>query len=302
MRMEYLEEFLALVELRSFSEAAVVSHVSQSGLSKHIAAIETELGAELIRRPSNPPELTRCGRSFARDARVIVNEYRAAVGRIDAIKYGAEQQIALGYWLPAARSYIKSLNTWMKHNKSHFKVKPVSLSLAEMETALFNRSIDAALTIAQDDAFEGQCSSLLIKEERLLLAVNKKHPLAAFDKVKLVDLEGEVMMGPSLDYVPVVRDHLKEVFGGLSGYDDHPRFDDVETMLLNVESGMGVGMVMEHNRSNYGDRIRFLSVQEEEDSGFTIPLKLFWLKDAEESYSRAHIVAYLKKAFTSIVG
>lgn len=301
MRIEHLEEYLALVDTKSFSEAAVISHVSQSGLSKHISAVEAELGVELIKRPSNPPELTRCGMSFARDARVIVNEYRAAVGRIDAIKYGAEQQIVLGYWLPAARSYIKSLNTWMKRNKSHYKVKPVSLSLAEMETALFNHSIDAALTIAQDDVFEDLCNSLLVKEECLLLAVNKKHPLASFDKVKLVDLEGEVMMGPSLDYMPVVRDHLKEIFGGLSGYDDHPRFDDVETVLLNVETGMGVGMVMEHNRSNYGDRIRFLSVQEEEDSGFTMPLELFWLKEAEESYSKAHIIAYLKRAFSSIV-
>lgn len=302
MRIEHLEEFLALVDTRSFSEAAVLSHVSQSGLSKHIAAIETELGAELVKRPSNPPELTRCGMSFARGARVIVNEYLAAVERVDAIKHGAEQQVVLGYWLPAARSYIKSLNAWMKRKASHFKVKPVSLSLAEIETALLDRSIDAAVTIAQDDAFENQCNSLLLKEERLLLAVSKKHPLAVFDKVKLVDLEGEVMMGPSLDYMPVVRDHLKALFGELSGYNNHPRFDDVETMLLNVEAGTGIGMVMEHNRSNYGDRIRFLSVQEEEESGFTVPLKLFWLKESEQSYSRAHIITYLKKAFASITG
>ena len=110
MRIEHLEEFLALVDTRSFSEAAVLSHVSQSGLSKHIAAIETELGAELVKRPSNPPELTRCGMSFARDARVIVNEYLAAVERVDAIKHGAEQQVVLGYWLPRGRTSNPSMH------------------------------------------------------------------------------------------------------------------------------------------------------------------------------------------------
>lgn len=301
MRIEHLEEFLALVDTRSFSEAASLCHVSQSGLSKHIAAIEAELGVELVKRPSNPPELTRSGHSLAHDSRIIVNEYRAAIARIDSIKRQEDEQAILGYWMPAARPYLRDLHIWKKRNSLPFEIKPVSLSLAEIETSLLNRSIDAAISIVLDGEFDKQCNSVLLKEERLLLAVSKKHSLARFDMVKLVDLEGETMLSPGPDVMPAVRDHIEEVFGGLPSYADRRRYDDVETVLLGVESGMGIAMVMEHNRSNYGDRIRFLSVQEEDETGFTVPLKLLWLKEAEKSYSRMRIIASLKKAFASIV-
>lgn len=302
MRIEHLEEYLALVDTRNFSEAAVSCHVSQSGLSKHIASLEAELGTELIKRPSNPPELTRCGLSLAHDARIIVNEYKSAMSRIDAIKHKEEQQVVLGYWLPAARSLMKDLHTWRKRNPLPFDIKPVSLSLSEIETALLDHSIDAALTIVLNDELDNQCNSLLIKEERLLLAVSKKHPLARFDIVKLVDLENETMLRPGEDVMPFVRDHLDELFGNSKENVNCYRYDDVETVLLGVESGMGVAMVMEHNRSNYGDRIRFLNLQEEEETGFTISLKLMWLKNAEDSYSKTRAISYLKKAFRSIIG
>ena len=289
-----------MVDTRSFSEAAALCHVSQSGLSKHIAAIEAELGVELIRRPGNPPVLTSAGASFAHDARVIMNEYKAAISRVMAIKHEKDQQAILGYWLPAGRSFMRELHIWRKRNSIPFEIKPISLSLSEIETSLLDHSIDAALTIVLDDELDSQCNSVLLKEERLLLAVNKQHPLARFDTVKLVDLEGETMLSPSSDVMPHVREHIEEVFGTLPSYANRRRYDDVETVLLGVESGMGVAMVMEHNRSNYGDRIRFLHVQEEEETGFTIPLKLLWLKEAENSYSRMNIISSLKKAFTAL--
>lgn len=64
MNLDYIREFCALADLRKFSEAAEVSFISQSALSKHIKALEAELGAPLFYRTAHCVILTEFGEAF----------------------------------------------------------------------------------------------------------------------------------------------------------------------------------------------------------------------------------------------
>ncbi|MGN0060182.1 MAG: LysR family transcriptional regulator [Coriobacteriales bacterium] len=297
MRIEYLEEFLALVDARSFTDAAKRCHVSQSSLSKHISAMEAELGAELFRRPNNPVRLTREGWSFAHDARAIVGEYRGAVDRVEAIKHERDQSIVLGYYYPVARQAIDIIHKWTVRNKHDYEIKPVSLHPGQITAALQGKAVDAVVTIDPGDALDSICNSIVLKEERMLLAVNKKSPLARQDTVKLADLENETFLRPGPQIWPGVGDHLEEVLGSLPSYRNGRFFDDVETVLLGVYSNMGIAMVFDHNRSIHGGKIRFIHLEEEDATGFTAPLKLAWLRESEESYTKSKYIRYLKNMF-----
>lgn len=62
MNTEYLREFITIARLSSFSRAAEELCISQSSLSKHIAALEQELGIRLFNRTSRSVELSDVGK------------------------------------------------------------------------------------------------------------------------------------------------------------------------------------------------------------------------------------------------
>jgi DNA-binding transcriptional LysR family regulator len=89
MNLKCLEDFLALCETRSFTEAARRRFLTQSALSKRMRALEIWLGAgTLLDRATNPLGITPAGLSFKEAASQIVtllNSARRTVsrGRVD---------------------------------------------------------------------------------------------------------------------------------------------------------------------------------------------------------------------------
>lgn len=78
MEAKWLEDFLSLAESRSFSRAAHDRHLTQSALSRRIAALEAWLGAQLIDRSVSPIRLTSTGIMFRGQAAEILRGIYAA--------------------------------------------------------------------------------------------------------------------------------------------------------------------------------------------------------------------------------
>jgi len=73
MNLRWLEDFLAVCETRSFTEAARNRFLTQSALSKHMQALEIWLGAgTLLDRSTNPVGITSAGLAFKETASQIV--------------------------------------------------------------------------------------------------------------------------------------------------------------------------------------------------------------------------------------
>lgn len=73
MNLKWLEDFLALCETRSFTEAAHRRFLTQSALSKHMQSLESWLDAGvLLDRSTNPVGITNAGLSFRETAAQIV--------------------------------------------------------------------------------------------------------------------------------------------------------------------------------------------------------------------------------------
>lgn len=85
VKVETLEEFLAVVKCRSFSQAARALYLSQSTVSSHIALMEKELGFEVIDRSRQPLMLTPAGAVFAEYAQTTVDAYRAGCAHARAV-------------------------------------------------------------------------------------------------------------------------------------------------------------------------------------------------------------------------
>ncbi len=83
MDIEWLEDFLVLSDLSSFTRAAQTRNVTQSAFSRRIRSLEEWIGIPLIDRDTVPPRLTMAGHLFRDAAREMVrqlHEARIALG------------------------------------------------------------------------------------------------------------------------------------------------------------------------------------------------------------------------------
>ena len=71
MMLRQIQYFQTIVQENSFTEAAELCHISQSGISQSIKALEDEIGARLIMRKNRSFELTPAGEHFYKKSLVI---------------------------------------------------------------------------------------------------------------------------------------------------------------------------------------------------------------------------------------
>lgn len=81
-RLDVMRLFVRVVETGSFSKAAKAEGVVQPTVSKHIAALETRLGAQLLRRTSRGMSMTEAGEVFYEDAVRLLGEFDEAESRV----------------------------------------------------------------------------------------------------------------------------------------------------------------------------------------------------------------------------
>ncbi len=82
MTTERLLEFLILSKTLNFSKAANQLFMSQSTLSKHIAALEDELGVKVLTRSTHSVSLTKAGRLLAQKSARLLLQCDSAVNQI----------------------------------------------------------------------------------------------------------------------------------------------------------------------------------------------------------------------------
>lgn len=72
MEVQYVREFLTLVKYGNYLAAADELFISQSTLSKHIFALEKELGLSLLNRTTRKVQLNQYGAAFLPYAQKMV--------------------------------------------------------------------------------------------------------------------------------------------------------------------------------------------------------------------------------------
>lgn len=77
-RLDALRTFVAVADAASFAEGARSRHVSATAASRAIAALEADLGAELLRRTTRSVRLTDVGAAYLARARLALSELEDA--------------------------------------------------------------------------------------------------------------------------------------------------------------------------------------------------------------------------------
>ncbi len=110
MDIEWLEDFLVLSDLSSFTRAAQARNVTQSAFSRRIRSLEDWIGIALVDRDTVPPRLTMAGHLFRDAAREMVRQLHDT-----RIALGHRSKVFSGIKLFVAHSLVQQiLPNWMR--------------------------------------------------------------------------------------------------------------------------------------------------------------------------------------------
>lgn len=240
---DWLETFVAVADLGSFSEAARVVHRSQSRVSAHVASLEAALGVPLVDRRHRPVELTDAGEvflPFARQTLVAQEEGAAAVDSLGGVSrgrvvVGAHPSVSAGF-LPGVLRPFSVANPQVRVDLSESTTVGLTDGISTGRLHLTIRSLTAPP--AQGLA----CHPLW--REPYVVVVPAGHPLTRCD----LPLRPEQLARTPLVVIAMPGSGVDpDVRGALARWGLQPevawRTEQPQTLANLVKAGLGVGLV-----------------------------------------------------------
>lgn len=109
MDIRWLQDFLALAQLRNFTRAAEFRALSQAAFSRRIQSLELWLGTPLVVKGSQPVRLTEAGQHFLEEAATSVDRLLSARAAIRSSQFEVMSQTRLAMTNVLARSDFRRI-------------------------------------------------------------------------------------------------------------------------------------------------------------------------------------------------
>lgn len=145
MRLEWLEDIVAVAETGSFSDAAERRHLTQSAFSRRIAGIEEYLGIELFDRSRKPVKLRPTTADQREQIRRLISELRQLADDLRRGDRRTTNRIVIASQHALTTSVTPSILKGIQSRGDNTYVRLRSANLDECFALLLSRQADVAL-------------------------------------------------------------------------------------------------------------------------------------------------------------
>ncbi len=201
MDIEWLEDFLVLSDLSSFTRAAQARNVTQSAFSRRIRSLEDWIGIALIDRDTVPPRLTMAGHLFRDAAREMVRQLhdtRIALGHRSKVFSGIKLVVAhslvqhtLPAWIRQINQQISGLKFEISAGETYEGMITLSGGRCDLLMAYYSPMVPMSID-------ERTCPSVTIGSDRLIPVCKPDE----FGEPLYRLIEGRLRNLPLLSYPP----------------------------------------------------------------------------------------------------
>ena len=228
----------------SFSRAAEALALTQPAVSQQVAALEREVGTELLRRGPGGPALTETGELLLAHADALSDRLRAADAQLAELAGRREARLAVGAYASALATIVPdAIARWRAGEASERGETEVTVEAVEIASA------DAAAGIREGRLHVGVCFEDAsapprehpgairheIAHEPMDAAVGPAHRLAGRKRIKLAALAEDTWTAPS-------REHLVRRACVAAGFE--PRIDYVTRDPLAIGGLISAGLAV----------------------------------------------------------
>jgi len=206
LKLSHLQLLVALDDLRSASRVAAHLHVTQSAVSKMLAAIEHGVGLALFTRTARGIEPTESGACLVRHAREILNCLGDAQAELQDINQGPFARVSLGVLPSTAATLIPQIVAFLEDKNERVTIAVREGTMELLLPILRAGQLDLVVGFLPDAAPSAETRSERLYDDPTVAVVRIGHPLAASKGLHLKQLGAYPMILPPKG--SLVRDRL----------------------------------------------------------------------------------------------
>lgn len=178
MRLQGIENFIAIAEAGSIRAAARRLGISQPALTRSLQALEKELGVRLMRRGVEGVSLTPEGIAFSVRARVVQSELEKAAVEFRQGLDAAGELVTLGMSAIATDLLLPELALAMRRRFPKTRIRIVELFPSPLLAVLRDSPVELAVTQRTQSDLEAGLNYRSLFDIQLRVAARVGHPLA----------------------------------------------------------------------------------------------------------------------------
>jgi DNA-binding transcriptional LysR family regulator len=287
--------FLAAAEEENFQRAAARLNIAQSALSRHISALEEDLGGvRLFERLPRGVRLTESGEQYLRDVRNILASVDEATFRVQRVERGQTGHLRVAFTeAVAAQPVLAEALRRFQAAYPDVQVDLISMRSKNQREDLRKGRIDVGFFYAEagdEELFDWTP----IMTDDFLLALPRGHRLAGKRRVTLDDLKDQPLIFPSKWHAPSTHRRLMAEFRA-RGFTPDIVAENPSADILNclVSAGIGLGFLITSQKDRAPSTVELRPIA---DFSLPLPLVLAWLKDNRSPIIPNFVAAALKAA------
>jgi DNA-binding transcriptional LysR family regulator len=297
MDTERCREFVVLAQTCNYLQAADQLFISQSSLSKHIKALERELGVELFNRTTRRVQLTEHGRVFLPFARKLASTAHDAQAALADASDNERRVIDIGS-IPVMVPYgITALLNRFEREHPNVRLHIVEGEADQLKELLRKRQLDIAFIREWDgdvglDDGDAEFATVDYADDCLAAVLPADHRLASRQSIRLGELANdEFLLLPQ----GTVMNALITDACAVEGFVPEVRYRGTraENIIDLVSRGMGVSLLM-RTPAAYLTRTAVCIVDLEDP--IITHVKLYRLRDREPSAAAREVLDFLPLA------
>ena len=243
METMILEELIVIARLGSFSRAAEELNISQSALSKHILALERELGLQLLVRTSRQVQLSEAGQSLLPIAQEICRMERSF--RMAAEEQRRRSSGSLHIVSIPVMAHYGITEEIARFRQAHPEIRLTveECEQQELPERLKSGECELAFTRMTEELADG-VEYRVLQEDALVAVLQPGHPLLQLPTVTPRQLQDQPLL--LMDRHTGLHDIYRLLFeqAGIrpnTAYEGHRP----ENIIALAAQGMGIGLLMQ---------------------------------------------------------
>lgn len=265
--------FKVAAQYANFTRAAEQLYITQPALSRNISALEDELELLLFVRRNNVLSITPGGQLLYDWLCQEEQDFEQVLEAARRANAEPKQALHIGFVkseMPTrfAADAVRRLRAM----KPEVEIVITHYHSQELISRLEDHSMDAALMI--DSATQGK-SRLVTRSLTSIqrcIAVSISHPLAARECVSLAELRRETFVSVKPQTSPTITSMIRRVCSTAGFYPRLLESQDTDEQIEWIESGKGIGLLVENHVARTNPLISFLELKED----FPVELVCAW--------------------------
>lgn len=298
-----MECFLEVVKRGNFSLAAANLYMSQPTLSRHIQALEEELGAPLFIRANNAVRLTDIGRELCPKLKDMYHRIREMSDELHEVVDQRSGRLRLG--ILATLRLDDRLRRAIRQVHLRFpesKIQLCHLDLSQSYPALMDGAVDLLMSVDAPLPSSDKVLFVNLYQEAMCMAVPRDHPHADLPNITHWEAEElfsdlEYLLLDAREFEPPIQQALREKQPNYAnGYLKRitGTYATLDTLAMMVDAGLAITCMNAGSILGENPRVKLIPLVERNGSEFipsTVQVNLYWVEKNQNPMLRAFLTA-----------